>query len=184
MNETFLEIFQALDQVSQWIPDERKFVKLKGDHQSFKSFLIFDLKIFFLLYCYPELVGTPSCNCFMQSIEILFDLLGYLASFLTWLSLWLVFCICIGDFETKSSPKNKEDICIIIIVNAIHSLASKPNVFADYGLLSSLLYYVVSTHAATGESQITLSHHYCVWTCAQNRLETLGLMFTLLWCHC
>ena len=65
---------------------------------------------------------------------MLFDLLGYLASFLTWLFLWLVFCICIDDFETKSSPKNKEDICIIIIVNAIHSLASKPNVFADYGL--------------------------------------------------
>ena len=178
MNETFLEIFQALDQVSQWIPDERKFVKLKGDHQSFKSFLIFDLKIIFCYFAIQNLLGNHAKH------RNLFDLLGYLASFLTWLSLWLVFCICIDDFETKSSPKNKEDICIIIIVNAIHSLASKPNVFADYGLLSLMLYYVVSTHAATSESQITLSHHYCVWTCAQNRLETLGLMFTLLWCHC
>ena len=43
----------------------------------------------------------------MQSKGILLNLLGYLASFLTWLFLWLVFCICIDDFETKSSPKNK-----------------------------------------------------------------------------
>ena len=163
----------------------KKIRQTEGRSSKFQIFFNFWFEDNFLLYCYPELVvGTPSCNCFMQSKEILFDLLGYLASFLTWLSLWLVFCICIDDFETKSSPKNKEDICVIIIVNAIHSLASKPNVFADYGLLSSLLYYVVSTHAATSESQITLSHHYCVWTCAQNRLETLGLMFTLLWCHC